>query len=62
MEYMAKLKQKSQMAESSKRMLEMRAQGLSIVEIGKIFGVTRQRVYYVIKKYGERAPKRLLER
>ena len=49
-------KQKSQLTEQSKEILELRKKGLSIVEIGKIFGISRQRVYYVISKYGDTLP------
>lgn len=56
---MAKLKQKSQLTEQSKQILEMRRKGLSIVEIGKVFDITRQRVHYIIKKHGDTLPKRL---
>ena len=52
-------KQKSQLSERSKQILKMRTKGLSIVEIGKVFGITRQRVYYIITKYGDTLPKEL---
>ena len=58
---MAKLKQKSQLTEQSKQILEMRRKGLSIVEIGKVFDITRQRVHYIITKYGDTLPKKLAE-
>jgi DNA-binding CsgD family transcriptional regulator len=52
-------KQKSQLTEQSKEILKLRAKGLSIVEIGKVFGISRQRVYYIIITYGDNLPKRL---
>lgn len=56
---MARLKQKSQMTERTKKILEERSTGKSIVELGKIYNVSRQRVYQILKDYGDTLPKEL---
>ena len=48
-----RLPQKSQMTDRTKAMLEERAKGKSIVEIGKIFKCSRQLVYEKLKRYGD---------
>lgn len=56
-----KLKQKSQMTERTKKILDERSTGKSIVEIGKLYGLSRQRVFSILKQYGDTLPKELAE-
>lgn len=42
-----------EITEKEKAILEMRKQGKSIVEIGKIFNCSRQRVFQILQKYGD---------
>jgi hypothetical protein len=54
-----KLKQKQQMSERTKKILNDRSTGKSIVELGKIYGLTRQRIFAILKQYGDTLPKKL---
>ena len=53
---MAKLKQKSQLTEKSKRILAERKEGKSIDELASIYGISRSRVYQILKAYGDTLP------
>jgi len=46
-------------AERNKQILEKRAMGLSISEIGRMYGLTRQRIFNILKEYGDTLPKEL---
>ena len=52
-----KLKQKSQLTEKSKRILAERKEGKSIDELASIYGISRSRVYQILKAYGDTLPK-----
>lgn len=56
---MARLKQVSKISERTKSILEERKKGKSIVELGKIYGVSRQRVHQILKRHGDTLPKKL---
>lgn len=58
---MAKLKQKSQITEKTKKILEERKTGKSIHALADMFGVSSSWVYQVLKKYGDTLPKQLAE-
>lgn len=49
----------NQKSERNKKILEKRATGLSISELGKIFGLTRQRIFVILQEYGDTLPKEL---
>jgi Mor family transcriptional regulator len=48
-----KLKPKKEISEKNKAILEMRRNGKSIVEIGEWFRLSRQRIFAILKRYGD---------
>lgn len=56
-----KLKQKSQITEKTKLILAQRKEGKSIDMLANIFEISRSRVYFILKKYGDTLPKKLAE-
>jgi len=58
---MAKLKQKSQITERTKKILEERKQGKSIDRLATLYNISRSRVYQILKDYGDTLPKKLAE-
>ena len=58
---MAKLKQKSQITERTKRILAERKEGKSIDHLAKIYGISRSRIYTILKDYGDTLPAKLAE-
>jgi len=59
---MAKLRQKSQLSEQSKIILQQRKQGKSIDDLARDFNLSRSRIYYLISKYGDTLPKKLQQK
>lgn len=59
---MAKLRQKSQISEQTKFILEQRKLGKSIDELARGFNITRSRVYKILKDYGDTLPKELRQK
>lgn len=57
---MSKLKQKSQITEKTKRILAERKLGKSIDYLAGVYGISRSRVYQILKDYGDTLPKRLM--
>jgi Mor family transcriptional regulator len=58
---MAKLKQKSQTTDRTKKILQDRKQGKSIVDLAKIYGLSRQRIFQIIKDYGDTLPDKMMQ-
>ena len=59
---MAKLKQKSQISERTKRLLAERKEGRSIDYLASMYGISRSRVYRILKDYGDTLPARLAQK
>lgn len=58
MEYMKK-KEIKVLSEKNKKILADRSTGKSIVELEEIYGLTRQRIWAILKRYGDTLPKEL---
>ena len=56
---MAKLKQKSQITDKTKRILKERKQGKSIDNLANLYGISRSRVYKILQDYGDTLPKEM---
>lgn len=57
-----KLKQKSQITERTKKILEDRKQGKSIDDLARFYNISRSRVYQILKDYGDTLPKSLSQK